>query len=89
MFTSLREAYPGAADAVEFHESDIRAEQCFEKARLRNISPEELLARMKMVADQILDGPPESLIGQKLVIARLQMDHPDFMRYLAAKLGLM
>lgn len=73
----LRAAYPGAADAVVLHETYIRIP--------KHLPPHEVLETLKRCADDTLAIEP---VGP-LTVVRPQMDHPDFLKYLRAKLGAM
>lgn len=83
----LRAAYPGCPEAVLLHETP-EAEELWEIARASDFRPDEIVALLCQRADRSL-ARPDSRPGNALEIVRHQMNHPDFVRYVAAKLGAM
>jgi hypothetical protein len=80
MNEEMRAAYPGCAGILEYIE---KFATFFDKARALKKSPVEAAMCLKLSAELVLvadPGLPELL---------QQMDHPDFLKYVAAKLGAM
>lgn len=80
----LRAAYPGAADAVEFHEQAI-PESSWNFMRAWEMAPAWVIQLM------LEETGPAPTTGRNWhtpgISLRPQMEHPDFARYVAAKLG--
>lgn len=78
-----RSKYPEVAEAVAAHELSGPVAFPWDLVRCVGFSVDETLRRLKESADMVItlipDGP--------LTDARPQMDHPDFRRYVADKLG--
>jgi hypothetical protein len=79
--TDLRSAYPGAAFAVNDCEGMV---VFWRVARTAGAQPEQCLQAMKDGADKLVAHDPADQ-GYRLL--RDQMNHPDFARYVAVKLG--
>ena len=78
----LRAAYPGAPDAVELHEIDM--DDFWPRARASGMSPAAVAIMMAREVGDTVTGTKLSRPGIPL---RPQMEHPDFLRYVTAKMG--
>ena len=81
----LKAAYPGCPDAVEWHESRMCNIVVWPMQRMIGENPHQTLERLKLAYEdcvRMTGGGPEI---RKM---RPQMDHPDFMKYIKAKLGV-
>jgi hypothetical protein len=80
----IEATYPGAVDAVMIQEAP-EWESTWDLVRQIGLPPQEIIARLKRAANKTLIiapiGPLRNAIGQ--------MDHPNFLRYVGAKLGMM
>lgn len=83
--STLREAYPGAADAVALHELIFNWQ--FITSNPRNTVDSVLKSLLKSADLAIENAPSDPTNPQSIAYIRPQMDHPDFARYLRAKLG--
>ena len=87
----LRAAYPGAADLVVLNElesvgiSGIILNSLWEAARKSGKPPAELVRILKQSAEMAIADIPTGPLTGKLH----QFDHPDYLRYVSAKLGAM
>jgi hypothetical protein len=75
-------AYPGAAGAVRLTEHPL-LEKTWALARGRRVAPSRLVVVFKNMAALTTSIIPGGEVGAALP----QMDHPDFLRYVRAKLG--
>ena len=85
----LRTAYPSSPDAVERYD-DASAELAWQECRTAGMGIDETIQQMKEAMRAFL--PLRAQIGHPIPKANQilqQMDHPDFRRYVAAKLGMM
>ncbi len=87
----IREHYPGAVDAVICGEK--YGEEQWEGHRQRGDSPQTVLniskagSQMGQGMALLMGLPSEALVlGQRVLD---QQDHPDFLKYIRAKLGAM
>lgn len=78
----LRAAYPGCPDAVEMHEQ-MGGEHVFAVARQRGIPPDQAVFLMQLKLSLYLKTVPHFRQVHE------QMGHPDFLKYVAGKLGAM
>lgn len=84
----IREVYPSAAELIHWLENDIHAELSFSHWRRGmttndpQFTPERLTAMHKSHAATIPPDSPKAALVQ-------QLDHPDFLKYVRAKLGCM
>lgn len=77
----LRAAYPGAADAVAYHQRP-GVSRLLAIAAVTGASPEQAVEGCRQGADDAIRYRP----GLPVAAVRAQMDHPDFLRYVADKL---
>ncbi len=81
----LLKAYPGCPNAIDWCEGEIMEKFIWEFERMQGTDPLTVAHKLKNVG----------LISVKdvshpvLVAALPEMDHPDFLKYVAAKLGAM
>jgi hypothetical protein len=88
----VKAAYPGCPDAIDWLERP-QSQGTWEQARVGDVSPERAVAILQLaVAVTILTVFP-TIGGVPKQVAALttrildQMEHPDFLRYVAGKLG--
>jgi hypothetical protein len=55
----------------------------FTVATICNLTPAQVVDRLKKSADGAIEAMPGLIMGA----IRPQMDHPDFLRYVAGKMG--
>lgn len=81
----IQARYPGCPHAIELHE-DPQCMVLWLFERLLGGGIDETLRRFKNTAKSVMEDE-----GQNCAVARAfpEMDHPDFRRYVAAKLGMM
>ena len=88
---NLRTFYPGCAELAEWLE-DPRLAERWEQLRKKNMNPRDQVESEKRSADECLAlnrlpcrfGCKDA---SRLRGLRRQMDHPDFLKYMIAKLG--
>jgi hypothetical protein len=84
--------YPGAVDAVLVHESDAWAPIWdITRTVVRfGLNAQGVVTRIKSACDKTIRDV-RSMGGDpsKMMRVRQQQDHPDFLRYVGAKLGMM
>lgn len=80
----IEKAHPGCVDAVLYHE-DPMLEDIWPLIRSSEQSPPVVVRILTEMAKQTLNMIP----GESLGKVYPQMSHPDFLRYVAAKLGAM
>lgn len=84
----LRAAYPGAADAVVLYEGlHPCGKPPYPWHMYRSRSPKEALDTVRRLTDESLSFGPPAGVPEFAEMIRPQMDHPDFARYVAARLG--
>lgn len=87
----LLAAYPNIPDAIDYGESD--GAHCWEAARRDGLSPADAVAMIKIAAAVVITASNPTISGMPPEFAALavklldQFDHPEFLRYVAAKLG--
>ena len=87
----LREAYPGAADLIVVNEFGCdgapkeNLDYMWEVARKTSKPPAEIVSILKQSAEWAVATTSIGPLTGKLH----QFDHPDFLRYVSAKLGAM
>lgn len=79
---ALAEAYPGCATLIARLE-DSDAPPFFDLYRMLGVSPQEVIRQLKEEAAR----DPDSVTDPHTAKMAAQVNHPDFLRYVAAKLG--
>ena len=78
----MADAYPGARELVLWHEQPACV-GIWEVVREAGLGPREVLPSLKSSAKIAISAVPQDRLGGFFH----QFDHPDFLRYVAAKLG--
>lgn len=81
----IQRLYPNAPDAVELHERGIMADTLWRDVRTLggDLPVQEIVDRLILCATMSVIACGAGIVSQALP----QMHHPDFARYVAAKLG--
>lgn len=82
----VSDCYAAIAPAVGMHELDMLA-PLWDMARAAGWSPQQMVEHLTNTADITIKYMPGGTLP--VTKARQFMDHPDFLRYVAGKLGAM
>ncbi len=90
MNAELMEAYPGCPNAVSCHESRTLSD-IWPAIRAKGLSPPQAVSLLREVIQETLEDAKTIRMTNTEVLdhALPEMDHPDFLKYVAAKLGAM